>query len=146
VALAAKAVGFLEGDQLPTGEMQPVPVLGVVAIEAPAVLLVVAEDDLPVERQVPTCGIGGHHPVAHGAGIDAGREGRRGDFQPLLRFRPILERLRGCHDQGFLAFRGTPGKEKGKRKKEDGREDAEILVAAVPRLSHSASPPLAAPA
>jgi hypothetical protein len=146
VALAAKAVGFLERDQLPTGEMQPVPVLGVVAIEAPPVLLVVAEDDLPVERQVPTGGIGRHHPVAHGAGIDAGREGRRGDLQPLLRFRPILERLRHGHGHGLVPFRGTPGKEKGNREEEEGRGDAEILMMAVPQLSHSASPPLAAPA
>jgi hypothetical protein len=48
VALAAEAVGLLEGDPLAAGKMEPVAVVGIVAIQAPAVLLVVPQLDVGV--------------------------------------------------------------------------------------------------
>ena len=67
VALAAEAVGFLERHALAAGQVQEVAVVGVVAIQAPAVGFVVLENDVGVH--------GGQ--LAPGA---VGRHGRRGSW------------------------------------------------------------------
>lgn len=84
VALSAEAIGLLEGHRLAAGQVKLVPVLGVMTVQTPPMLLVVAQHDLRVEpRQLPTLRIGGHHFVACGAGVDPGREGGWRDFQLL---------------------------------------------------------------
>jgi hypothetical protein len=77
------------------------------AVQTPPVLLVMAEDDLRVERQTPTISIGRHHPMAVGARIDAGRKGRRRNLQSFLRlFRGKGRRLVSYSLGSFL--RRTP--------------------------------------
>jgi hypothetical protein len=50
VALPAEAVRLLEGDQLPTREVQPVPVFGIMAVQTPPVLLVMPRDSWSRDR------------------------------------------------------------------------------------------------
>ncbi|MGB2716558.1 MAG: hypothetical protein WBC51_20410 [Vicinamibacterales bacterium] len=62
VALAAELIRLLERHRLATGKMQPVAIVGVVAVETPPMFLVVFQDDVivrvdeltarPVRRQV----------------------------------------------------------------------------------------------
>jgi hypothetical protein len=87
MALATEPVGLLKGNQLPAGQMQLVPVPGIVAIQAPPVVLVMFQVDLGVERQLPASAVGGHHLVAGRAREDPGGEGGRGYLHPLPELR-----------------------------------------------------------
>ena len=46
VALTTKAIGLFEGYRLAAGEMKLVSILCVVAVEAPAVILIMVENDV----------------------------------------------------------------------------------------------------
>ena len=70
MTLTAEFVGFLETDQLSARAVEHVAVVGVVAIHAPAVFLVVFENDVIMEFfQFPAFEIDFHVFVTHGAGI-----------------------------------------------------------------------------
>ena len=86
MALPAQAVGLLELHQRSAGEPQPVAVVGVVAVQTPAVLLVVLQVDLLV-RHLQLAALGAHRDVrvvAVGAGEDTLAEGRRRHLDVLL--------------------------------------------------------------
>jgi hypothetical protein len=70
VTLAAELVGFLETDQLSAGRMKHIAVFGVMAVYAPAVFLIVFEDDIIMEFfQFTALEVGLHIFMAHGARI-----------------------------------------------------------------------------
>jgi hypothetical protein len=76
VALPAKAVGLLEEDGLPAGPVKQVPVVGIVAVQAPTVFFVMPEHDVRVKpRQLSPRWVHRHQAVAIGAGVDPGGEG-----------------------------------------------------------------------
>jgi hypothetical protein len=79
VALAAQLVRFLERDQLTSGQVQHVPVPGIVTVQAPPVVLIVLEDYIVVKiHQLALFEIGFHLGMAHSAGIGIFAERRRG--------------------------------------------------------------------
>ena len=88
VALAAQQVRALERHALAAREVQPVAVGRVVAVEAPAVLLVVAQLDVVVHlAQLAPRGVRLEAGVAAGAREDAVAERRRRQLEPLFRHR-----------------------------------------------------------
>ena len=119
VTLSAQSVGLLEEDRLTAGKVKDVPVSGLVAVETPAVLLIVREDDVGVEAQLPASGVDWEHPVAVGAGVDPCRKRRRRDLYLLLpkgHFLRSASRESGGLVRFFLlAAGGSP--------KSDGQED-----------------------
>jgi len=85
VTLPAQAIGLLEKDGLPAGQVEKVSVLGIVTIQAPTVFLVMMEHDIRVEpRQLPAGGIRGHHSMAVGTRVYAEGKGGRRDLQNLF--------------------------------------------------------------
>ena len=111
VALAAQPVGLLEGHPLAAGQVEPVAVGRVVAVEAPAVLLVVPQLDVVVHPVAPAaCGSRGRsawhssrgrcRPRAAAAGpralSSAAPAGRRGR---LLVGAPGRSAARRAHEQ-----------------------------------------------
>ena len=85
VALSAEAIGLFEGDRLPAGQVEKVPVLGIMAVQTPTVFLVVMEHDVRVKpSQLSSNRVHGHHAVAIGARENAEGKGRRWNLDSLL--------------------------------------------------------------
>jgi len=114
VTLPAEAVGLLERYPLAAGEVEPVAVVGVVAVQAPAVFFVVLELNLGVHVRQNTPGpISFQIPVTLRTGEESLGEWRRRNFETLLlRSSPGL-------DAGFLGLaapcRGPPKAKHHKR-------------------------------
>lgn len=105
MALTAKAVGLLESYRSAAGQMQLVPVLLIVAIQAPAILLIVSENDVGVKRrQLSPVGIRRHHAVTRRAREDSCGKGWWRDFHPFLGEGLCL------HGRGGLADRLSLGR------------------------------------
>lgn len=84
VALAAQAVRLVERHLLAACQMEGIPICRIVAVEAPAVLFVVGQDDVSVHiRQLTPGAVNGQVGMARRTRKDAVRERRRGNFEPL---------------------------------------------------------------
>jgi len=71
VALPAKAVGLLEENGFPAGQVKQIPVVGIVAVQAPTVFFVMPQHDVRVKpTQLSSRWVHGQHCVAIGAGVD----------------------------------------------------------------------------
>jgi hypothetical protein len=71
VTLPAQAIGLLEKNRRPAGEMELVSVFRIVAVQAPAVFLVMQQHDFRVKpRQISPFPVHGHHAMAVGAWVD----------------------------------------------------------------------------
>ncbi len=69
VALAAESIGFEKRDDLTGGEAKRVAIVGIVAIETPALVFGMAEDDAGVLiHQLPPVQVGFHFGMAVGTG------------------------------------------------------------------------------
>jgi hypothetical protein len=144
VTLTAETIGLLEGDELPAGQVEPVPVLGIVAVQAPAMLLVVAQHDLGMKGQLPASRVGRDHLVAGRARIDPGGEGGRGNFEAFLRLGPGSRAFQLGQGRLCVLATGTaPGKGE-----DGGEEDRETKGSVnrfrgLPEIRHRLPPGLA---
>lgn len=122
VALTAKTVGFLESHRSAAGQMQLVPVFLIVAIQAPAILFIVPQNDVRVEgSQWSTVGICRDHAVAPGTRKDTWRE-RWGRY-----LHPFLGGCSCLEGKGGLAGRFSLGRRtaatQGEESEENGHSD-----------------------
>jgi len=122
VTLTAQPVRFLERDGLPAGEVQLIPIVGVVAIETPPVLGVVLQVDVRVHvGQRSPLSIRGHvFVVAGAAGENAVGKRRRRHLHACARRR----RLRPERPQRHLSGRRRRLRA-GARDQRDERRQAE---------------------
>ena len=107
VALAAKTVGFFKAHQRSVGESEPVAVIGIVAVQTPALLPGMDEGfgDLLVHVEFSTHRIGVHIGMAVGAG--------KGVFGKRRRFDEVL---------GEISLVGSCGQNHRKGNKQDGSQ------------------------
>ncbi|HWQ52218.1 MAG TPA: hypothetical protein VN442_00950 [Bryobacteraceae bacterium] len=85
VALSTQAVRFLERDGLAAGQVKRIAIARIVTIQAPAMLLVVLQDDLFVHPGKNAArSVCGHALVARRAWENAFRKRRRRNFKPLV--------------------------------------------------------------
>ena len=71
MTLSTEPIGFLEGNRIPAGQVELIPVLGIVAVQTPPVFLVMLKHDFGMEaRQLPSFGVYREHPMAVGTGVN----------------------------------------------------------------------------
>jgi hypothetical protein len=111
MALPTEPVGFFEGHRSPAGQVENIPVFGIMAVEAPTIFLIVLKSNFGVKTgELPSSAVHRDHVVAVGTGENARGERRGGDLEALLGFR--YRRLVTDMCQGAIFSRGLSAPER----------------------------------